>query len=120
MIYNNRAGDGVTITPPAFNVSRETMTMRKFLIAGAMALGLAGIGHNMPPASYAPQTASTHQAVMPKRTTDENRRNNKLKQKLRRGTEWGGRYHRNTRFMRKMMQKGTFYHPGKLFKGHRI
>jgi hypothetical protein len=23
MIYNNRAGDGVTITPPAFNVSRE-------------------------------------------------------------------------------------------------
>jgi hypothetical protein len=24
MIYNNRAGDGVTITPPAFNVSRET------------------------------------------------------------------------------------------------
>jgi hypothetical protein len=57
---------------------------------------------------------------MPKRITDENRRNNKLKQKLGRGTEWGGRYHRNTRFMRKMMQKGTFYHPGKLFKGHRI
>jgi hypothetical protein len=27
MIYNNRAGDGVTITPPAFNVLRETMTM---------------------------------------------------------------------------------------------
>jgi hypothetical protein len=27
MIYNNRAGDGVTITSPAFNVSRETMTM---------------------------------------------------------------------------------------------
>jgi hypothetical protein len=27
MIYNNRAGDGVTITPPAFNVSRETMAM---------------------------------------------------------------------------------------------
>jgi hypothetical protein len=23
MIYNNRAGDGVTITSPAFNVSRE-------------------------------------------------------------------------------------------------
>jgi hypothetical protein len=28
MIYNNRAGDGVTITSPAFNVSRETMTMK--------------------------------------------------------------------------------------------
>jgi hypothetical protein len=27
MIYNNRAGDGVTITPPAFNVLRETMIM---------------------------------------------------------------------------------------------
>jgi hypothetical protein len=23
MIYNNRAGDGVTITPPAFNVSKD-------------------------------------------------------------------------------------------------
>jgi hypothetical protein len=29
MIYNNRAGDGVTITPPAFNVSKEAMTMQK-------------------------------------------------------------------------------------------
>jgi hypothetical protein len=27
MIYNNRAGDGVIITSPAFNVSKETMTM---------------------------------------------------------------------------------------------
>jgi hypothetical protein len=94
--------------------------MRRMIIAGAMALGLAGIGHNMPPASYVPQTTSTHQAVMPKRITYENRRNQKLKQKLRRGTEWGGRYHRNTRFMRKMMQKGAGYHPGKMFKGHRI
>jgi hypothetical protein len=94
--------------------------MRKMLIAGAMALGLAGIGHNMPPASYVPQTSSTHQAVLPKRVVDENRRNQKLKQKQRRGTMWGGKYHRNTRFMRKMMQKGTGYHPGKLFKGHRI
>jgi hypothetical protein len=32
MIYNNRAGDGVTITPPAFNVSREkAMTLDKQL-----------------------------------------------------------------------------------------
>jgi hypothetical protein len=30
MIYNNRAGDGVTITSPAFNVSRETMTMKDY------------------------------------------------------------------------------------------
>jgi hypothetical protein len=29
MIYNNRAGDGVTITSPAFNASKETMTMDK-------------------------------------------------------------------------------------------
>jgi hypothetical protein len=29
MIYNNRAGDGVTITPPVFNVSKEkTMTQK--------------------------------------------------------------------------------------------
>jgi hypothetical protein len=34
MIYNNRAGDGVTITPPAFNVSRETMTMKENTING--------------------------------------------------------------------------------------
>ena len=94
--------------------------MRNIMIAGAMALGLAGIGHNVPPASYVPQTKSTHQAVMPKRITAEKRRNQKLKQKLRRGTKWGGKYYRNTRFMRKMMQKGTGYHPGKLFKGHRI
>jgi hypothetical protein len=94
--------------------------MRKMMIAGAMALGLAGIGHNMSPASYVPQTTSTHQAVMPKRITYENRRNHKLKQKLRRGTKWGSRYHRNTRFMRKVMQKGTGYHAGKMFKGHRI
>jgi hypothetical protein len=30
MIYNNRAGDGVTITSSAFNVSRETMAMALF------------------------------------------------------------------------------------------
>lgn len=90
------------------------------MIAGAMALGLAGIGHNMPPTSHVPQTASTHQAVMPKRITDENRRNQKLKQKLRRGTKWGGKYHLDTRFMRKIIQKGAGYHSGKLFKGHRI
>ena len=94
--------------------------MRKMLVAGAMALGLAGIGHNMPPASYVPHTSSTHQAVIPKRVAEQNRRNQKLKQKLRRGTSWGGKYHRNTRFMRKVMQKGSNYHPGKLFKGHRI
>ena len=94
--------------------------MRRIMMAGAAALALAGIGHNMPPASYAPQTTSTHQAIMPKRITEDNRRNQKLKQKLRRGTRWGGRYHRDTRFMRKMMQKGPGYHPGKLFKGHRI
>jgi hypothetical protein len=90
------------------------------MIAASAAMALAGIGHNMPPASYVPQTTSTHQAVMPKRITYENRRNQKLKQKLRRGTMWAGKYHQNTRFMRKMMQKGTGYHPGKLFKGHRI
>ena len=94
--------------------------MRRIMIAGAASLALAGIGHNMPPALYAPQTATTHKAVMPKRATDENRRNQKLKQKLRRGTRWNGKYHRDTRFMRKTLKKGAGYHPGKLFKGHRI
>lgn len=94
--------------------------MRKLMMAGAAALALAGIGHNMPPASYVPQSSPSHLAVIPKRLADQNRRNQKLKQKLRRGTKWGGRYHRDTRFMRKTMQKGAGYYPGKLFKGHRI
>jgi hypothetical protein len=29
MIYNNRAGDGVTITPPAFNVSKDKAMTQK-------------------------------------------------------------------------------------------
>lgn len=94
--------------------------MRKLMIAAAASIALAGIGHNMPPASYVPQTSSTHQAVLPKRIAEQNRRNKKLKQKLRRGTKWGGKYHMDTRFMRKVLRKGSNYHPGKLFKGHRI
>jgi hypothetical protein len=41
MIYNNRAGDGVTITPPAFNVSRETMTMSNEQLEKARELATA-------------------------------------------------------------------------------
>ena len=94
--------------------------MPGLMLAGATALALAGIGHNMPPVHVAAQKAATHQAILPKRIFDANRRNQKLKQNLRRGTKWGGKYHRDTRFMRKTMQKGAGYHPGKLFKGHRI
>ena len=94
--------------------------MRKIILAGAATLALAGMGHNLPPVSVAVQKAQMHQAIVPKRISGENKRNNKLKQKLRRGTRWGGKYHRDTRFMRKTIQKGAGYHPGKLFKGHRI
>lgn len=94
--------------------------MRKLMLAGAAAIALAGIGHNMPPASAAHQKPPTHLAVLPKRIAVENRRNQKLKQKQRRGTRWGGRYHYDTRFRRKMIKLGAGYRPGKLFKGHRI
>lgn len=94
--------------------------MRTVLASAVTALALAGIGHNVPPINVATQKAPAHQAVVPKRLSEENRRNNKLKQKLRRGTRWGGKYHRDTRFMRKTIKKGAGYHPGKLFKGHRI
>lgn len=97
--------------------------MRRIMLAGTMAglalAGLAGIGHNMPPVNVA-HTTSQNQAVLPRRVADENRRNQKLKQKLRRGTKWGGKYHRDTRFQRKAMKFGAGYRPGKLFKGHRI
>jgi hypothetical protein len=43
MIYNNRAGDGGTITPPAFNVSRETMTMKILLTSAASAACLTSL-----------------------------------------------------------------------------
>ena len=96
--------------------------MRRLMIAGAAAAaitGLAGIGHNMPPA-IAPQAAPTHQqAVLPKRIVDENRRNQKLKQKLRRAKR-RQRLQRFTRAQRKTIQHGPGYRPGKLFKGHRI
>lgn len=96
--------------------------MRKLMMAAATGLamtGLAGIGHNLPPAAT-PQTHHQDRAVLPRRIADENRRNQKLKQKLRRGTRWGGKFHRDTRFMRKAMRFGPGYRPGKLFKGHRI
>jgi|GEM_PF-7093676 len=84
-----------------------------------MALGgLAGIGHNLPPAPTS-QPAPHNQAILPKRIFDENRRNQKLKQKLRRAKRRQYRQ-RYTRAQRKSLQFGAGYRPGKLFKGHRI
>lgn len=96
--------------------------MRKIMLAGALGAAMAGIvgmGHNMPPVPVT-QASVDARAVLPRRIADENRRNQKLKQKLRRGTRWGGKFHRDTRFQRKAMKFGPGYRPGKLFKGHRI
>ena len=89
-------------------------------IAIAGAAMLAGIGHNMPPATYAAtQTSIKTQAVLPRRIVDENRRNQKLRQKLRRKNRLQ-QLHRFTRAQRKSRKFGAGYRPGKLFKGHRI
>ena len=94
------------------------MTMKNVLLAGAMVL--AGIGHNGPPSSLT-QTVQpvVDRAVLPKRVIDENRRNQKLKQKLRRQKrrQFNQKY---VRFARKTIKFGAGYRPGKLFKGHRI
>ena len=94
--------------------------MKKVILAATMAIAFAGIGHNMPPA-IAPivTAASTNQAILPRRIVDENRRNQKLKQKLRRQKRIQ-RLLKYSRFQRKAMKFGTGYKPGKLFKGHRI
>lgn len=95
--------------------------MRKILLAGAVGAalsGLAGMGHNMPPPTLS-QVATKPQAVMPRRIVDENRRNQKLKQKLRKFKRLQ-RLQKYTRAQRKQMQHGPGYTPGKLFKGHRI
>lgn len=87
--------------------------------AVALALaGVPGIGHNMPPPS-APQTSTENRAVLPRRIVDENRRNQKLKQRLRRKKRLE-RLQKYTRFQRKSQKLGSGYRPGKLFKGHRI
>lgn len=88
-------------------------------IAIASAAMLAGIGHNMPPATYAATQISKTQAVLPRRIVDENRRNQKLRQKLRRKNRLQ-QLHRFTRAQRKSRKFGSGYRPGKLFKGHRI
>lgn len=96
--------------------------MRRLMLAGVLGAalgGLAGIGHNMPPVHVPAQQTTHNQAVLPKRIIDENRRNQKLKQKLRRAKR---RLYvqRFTRSQRKGQKFGFGYRPGKLFKGHRI
>ena len=96
--------------------------MRKVVLAAAATMALAGMGHNLPPVqvSFSHTTsASTRVAVLPRRIVDENRRNQKLKQKLRRRKQ-RQRLLKNNRFTRKTMKYGTDYRAGKLFKGHRI
>lgn len=95
--------------------------MKNILLAGVLGLSLgatAGIGHNMPPASY-PNTSTENRAVLPRRLLDENRRNQKLKQRLRRARH-RRRLQKYTRSQRKGQKFGPGYRPGKLFKGHRI
>ncbi|MBM1816251.1 hypothetical protein [Pseudosulfitobacter pseudonitzschiae] len=95
--------------------------MRSMLLAGVIGLawsGLAGIGHNMPPtpAAYVPHQ---NQCILPRRIVDDNRRNQKLKQKLRRTKR--RQYLQNpSRERRKEIRFGPGYRPGKLFKGHRV
>lgn len=79
--------------------------MRSLLAAGIVAMGLAGIGHNMPPATiptpYAERMQIEHRI---KRSL-----NKKLWQKLRRKPKQRTRYHKFSWSQRK----------GRLFKGHR-
>lgn len=96
--------------------------MRKLLLAGATTAalaGLAGIGHNIPPAVAAPVENARPQAVLPKRIVDEQRQKQKLKQK-RRKAQRRQYLNRFTRAQRKEHRFGSAYRPGKLFKGHRI
>lgn len=92
--------------------------MKRLLVAGAASLALAGIGHNLPPVLVSQASATNQQAVLPKRIRDENRRNQKLKQKLRKAKR-RQMLQRYSRAQRKSMKFGFGYRPGKLFKGHR-
>lgn len=89
--------------------------MRKLMIAGAAALALAGIGHNMPPA---PVPVPMHDQ-MQRAEALRRRENKKLWQKRRQKPNDPGRYHTHTRGIRKARKFGPGYRPGKLFKGHR-
>lgn len=96
------------------------MTLKRAVLGIATAAMLAGIGHNMPPAAYSTtQISNKTQAVLPRRIVDENRRNQKLRQKMRRKKRLQ-LLHRFTRAQRKTLKFGSGYRPGKLFKGHRI
>ena len=95
--------------------------MKNLILASTMMLGvIAGMGHNGPPRVVT--TATTHaapQAVLPRRIVDENRRNQKLQQRLRR--EKKRQCNRdNSRSERKVIKFGHGYRAGKMFKGHRI
>jgi hypothetical protein len=103
--------------------SREENEMSFKNIMAVAGLGFAmaatpGIGHNMAPVSTL-QTPTENRAVLPRRIADENRRNQKLKQRLRRKKRIE-RLQKYTRFQRKAQKFGADYRPGKLFKGHRI
>jgi hypothetical protein len=98
----------------------QAVILKRAALGIATAAMLAGIGHNMPPATYAAtQSSSKTQAVLPRRIVDENRRNQKLRQKLRRQKRLQ-LLHRLTRAQRKTRKFGSGYRPGKLFKGHRV
>lgn len=81
--------------------------MRNLFIAGALAVGLAGIGHNMPPAPLPPEPAAE---ILERKHRIKRRENKKLWQKMRRRPKDRQRYHTKSWSQRK----------GRLFKGHRI
>jgi|GEM_PF-4063323 len=81
--------------------------MRKALLTAALAVGIAGIGHNMPPAPLPPMTTSER---MREEHRIKRRENKKLWQKRRRKPKMRCRHHRLSWSKRK----------GRLFKGHRI
>lgn len=81
--------------------------MRNIFAAGALALaGLAGIGHNMPPAPFPPVPFAEQMQVEHR---IKRRENKKLWQRVRRQPKRRARFHRLSWSQRK----------GRLFKGHR-
>lgn len=80
--------------------------MRNLLTAAALSIGLAGMGHNMPPVTIEPMTTSE---AMQRQHEIKRRENKKLWQKMRRKPKDRPRYHKLSWSQRK----------GRLFKGHR-
>ena len=82
----------------------------------ALAVAYGMMGHNLPPVPVTDPYAQT----MQKETEAIRRRDNKKLWQKRRKPKDSPSYHKAPRSVRKSKQHGPGYHPGKLFKGHRI